>query len=463
MKKRFRMGAVLLALLLCASLAAPAFATNGGTPEITWLSVEGTPYSYNEELGWLTLEEPRTWRYSCINLATGERVEYDYAGPFCDGLAAVMKYEEDGTRKFGYIDKTGSLVIPLEYNWADNNFINGLARVEKDGKYGYIDKTGKLVIPLEYDWAGNFSDGLAVVYKNDADGNRKYGNIDTTGTVVPLDYDYVGPFSDGLARVQKQDTDGNYKNGYIDRTGAVVIPLEYDSAEDFSDGLARVEKDWKYSYIDTTGTAIPLAQEYDGYAFNFSDGLAWVEKDRKYGFIDKTGTVVIPLEYDRAYNFSDGLAVIRGHNAAGDAEYGFINTDGAVVIPLEYYSAGPVSGGENDTVRLCYVQKSLGYNVFEYGIFENPYYVALAGPTDPEPGNTEPVNTEPVNTEKPGGETPAPSSQGSQGTQNPTNPGDTGNTTDNGGGFPIVPVAVGAVGGAAVAAVVVVLVLKKKQ
>lgn len=468
MKKRFRFGAALLALLLCASLAAPAMAASGGTPEITWLTLAGEPINYIEELGWLTLMDPRTSRFSCIDLATGERVEYDYAGPFCDGLAMVMKYGEDGNKKYGHLDKTGTVVIPLEYDWA-YSFFDGLALVRKDGKYGYIDTTGAVVVPLEYDDAGNFSDGLAVVFKYDADGSRKYSFIDKTGTVVSLEYNYVGPFSDGLAKVQKQDADGSYKNGYIDRTGAVVIPLEYDSAEDFSEGLARVEKDREYGYIDTTGAAIPLTQEYDAYAFNFSDGLAYVMKVagrteddeiRKYGFIDKTGSLVIPLEYDRAYNFTDGLAPVMA-----DGKYGFIDKTGAVVVPLEYYTVGPVYGGENDTVRFCYVQKSLSYNVFEYGIFENPYYVPPEAPSDPEPGNTEPVSTEPGNSEEPRGESPAPSSPGGQNTQNPqnsTNP-DSGNTSDSGGGFPIVPVAVAVVLAAAAGAAVAVVVLKKKK
>ena len=77
---------------------------------------------------------------------------------------------------------------------ADFNEDVGLARVEKNDKYGFIDKTGKVVIPLEYDDAWNFKEGLAQydfkeglakVKKDD-----KWGRIDTTGkVVVPLKYD----------------------------------------------------------------------------------------------------------------------------------------------------------------------------------------------------------------------------------------------------------------------------------
>jgi hypothetical protein len=51
--------------------------------------------------------------------------------------------------------------------------------VEKDNKWGYIDKTGRLIIPFKFDGAGNFSEGLAAVSIKD-----KTGYIDKTGKFV---------------------------------------------------------------------------------------------------------------------------------------------------------------------------------------------------------------------------------------------------------------------------------------
>lgn len=242
MKLRNGMGAALMALLLCASLAMPVLAGNSGAVEITWLTAAGRPDTYNEKLGWLTLRDDDTACYSVIDLATGERVEYDYVGPFFDGMARVVRYNADGSEA-----------------------------------YGFVTETGAAVIPLEYDDIGYFSDGLAYAAKINADGSLKYGFIDRTGAVViPMEYDYVGHFSDGLAYVEKADADGNWKYGYIDKTGAVVVPLEYDSAWHFCEGLARVGKDGKYGYIDKTGAmVIPLEYTHAGH---FSDGLAYVAK-----------------------------------------------------------------------------------------------------------------------------------------------------------------------------------------
>jgi transketolase C-terminal domain/subunit len=51
--------------------------------------------------------------------------------------------------------------------------------VEKGGKYGYINRSGKIVIPIDYDYAYDFSSGWAEVVK---EGRSIY--IDRTGKCV---------------------------------------------------------------------------------------------------------------------------------------------------------------------------------------------------------------------------------------------------------------------------------------
>ena len=98
-------------------------------------------------------------------------------GDFFSGLARV---QDDNTDKYGFIDKTGKVVIPCK--WKDAwDFHEGLAPVkDANGKWGYIDKTGKLVIPCQWEDAGYFHEGRADV--QDANGN--WVEIDKTGKVV---------------------------------------------------------------------------------------------------------------------------------------------------------------------------------------------------------------------------------------------------------------------------------------
>ena len=175
----------------------------------------------------------------------------------------------------GYMDPTGKTVIDLEGRGFRNlgPFTNGLAWVlGEGGKYGYIDKTGALVIPCIYEDVGYFNDGFAYVQMD-----GKWGYIDKTGAlVIPCIYENIGVFSgDGLAYVQ---VDGKW--GYIDKTGKTVIPFEYDSAYGAGDGLAAVVKDGKCGFVDySNNIVVPL--EYDDVS-SFVDGVAYGIKD---GFV----------------------------------------------------------------------------------------------------------------------------------------------------------------------------------
>jgi len=55
----------------------------------------------------------------------------------------LFPVEKEG--KFGYIDKTGNVIIESQFDSAWD-FSEGLARVSIEGKYGYIDDTGEYVI-----------------------------------------------------------------------------------------------------------------------------------------------------------------------------------------------------------------------------------------------------------------------------------------------------------------------------
>ena len=71
--------------------------------------------------------------------------------------------------------------------------------MEKNCKWGFIDKTGKVIVPFEYEEAYDFQDGLARVSKN-----NKWGAIDETGEeVIQCQYNELLSFCDGLAKVEE--------------------------------------------------------------------------------------------------------------------------------------------------------------------------------------------------------------------------------------------------------------------
>ncbi len=87
----------------------------------------------------------------------------------------------------GLIDGKGTILVPLEAGYSfdesfafgyDEYFAEGLQVLIKDGKYGFLDTAGNEAVPFIYDDAQNFINGLAYVEK---DGKMAYighdGNI----------------------------------------------------------------------------------------------------------------------------------------------------------------------------------------------------------------------------------------------------------------------------------------------
>lgn len=324
MKKRLL--ALVAALALCVGLAVPAFAAQ--TPSVVWLEegLQGTSL-----LG------------------------------FSEGMLAVGK----GLINCGFVDVTGKVVIPLEYEDV-SYFSDGMAAVGKPDpseynhrKWGFVDKTGKLVIPCKYDVVGNFSEGLAPVRGNDV----KWGVIDKSGKlVIPMEYDFIRSFHDGWAEVEK---DG--KRGFIDKSGKVVIPIEYQEIGSvFKDGLASVRKNGKWGVINKTGEFViqPKLDYFDVWGFSPDWEMAVVRRGNggvfKCGFINKSGSEVIPLIYDGTYGVSEGLAAVQKGSS-----WGFIDKTGQVIIPFEYSGAGnfenglaPVCVGEYPDGKWGYIDKT---------------------------------------------------------------------------------------------------------
>jgi len=182
---------------------------------------------------------------------------------FSDGLAAVAEGRWQAA-KYGFIDKTGEVAIPLRFDprqgqlesMSLSRFTEGLSPVMFGNLYGYIDHKGNTVIPPTFRDAGQFSEGLASV--TTADGQKGY--IDKAGLfVIKLTSGRGGQFKEGLATLAIE-IDGPSKMGYIDRTGKIIIEPRFDVAFDFVDGVAQV-----YFSEKVTSASGPVTRTGNGY------------------------------------------------------------------------------------------------------------------------------------------------------------------------------------------------------
>lgn len=82
---------------------------------------------------------------------------YDYKGPYYEGLARVKT-----KLKWGFVDSTGNVVVPLKYNEV-TNFDGGVAKVRVGTKWGLIDNKGTVLRKPTFDAIGEFVNGVAKV------------------------------------------------------------------------------------------------------------------------------------------------------------------------------------------------------------------------------------------------------------------------------------------------------------
>ncbi|MDD4739305.1 MAG: WG repeat-containing protein [Bacteroidales bacterium] len=322
------------------------------------------------------------------------------------------------------------LLLILPYNLFSQG--NGLYEfIGRNGKYGFMDKTGKVVIPAKYIYVHEFSEGLAfVTEKQDSLGYHSWICIDTLGSeqfIVRKKCKLEESFSEGLAVIKDWDTD---KYWFIDITGKKVFNKEFGDACRFTNGYARVS-DKKYGkdpyFIDKEGEKAKHLPEYGSI---FQNGISYcgyklidtlgnvlidsidewtgaddeylkVRRKDKWGFIDRKGNIIIDFQYEEDRSrwfdkflklntdsldaipkarfrnvgyFSEGLASLQI-----DSLYGFINLKNEIVIEpifkgVSYFSEG-LAGATLDGKTWGFINKEGKFEIepqyFYVDAFEN--------------------------------------------------------------------------------------------
>ena len=102
--------------------------------------------------------------------------------------------------KWGVLTADGEQLAEVKFD-SVGVFHDGLAVVKAAERYGYIDRSGAIVIPIQWMAAYDFSEGLAALRVD----KKHFQFINTAGTVVikSKKYDSVGRFRNGICRVVK--------------------------------------------------------------------------------------------------------------------------------------------------------------------------------------------------------------------------------------------------------------------
>jgi hypothetical protein len=215
---------------------------------------------------------------------------------FHEGL--LLLADEKNSWEPGYVDRNFQWKVPSQAVFR-SGFHEGFAIFgtgdAASRKFGFINASGKVVIPAKYDRVSDFNDGLAgaCLWAQGASGaNAKLwrcGFVDANGQeVIPLQFNSVSSFSDGVALVQSQAG----QTAIINKAGTIVRTLaDMEVPGQFHEGLAVSRKGGQVGFINLQGEwAIP--PRFAG-ATDFSHGMAMVQlSDHQYGYIDIHGKLV---------------------------------------------------------------------------------------------------------------------------------------------------------------------------
>ncbi|MGN1001188.1 MAG: WG repeat-containing protein [Oscillospiraceae bacterium] len=313
-----------------------------------------------------------------------------WCGTASEGLIpfVIKGYDYDmyfQLKGFGYIDYNGQVALDMMGSAYSNRsyFSDGLAwaKVEATGLFGYIDKSGELVIPAQYEDAYVFNSGFAAVKRD-----GKWGAIDTSGNVlIPFLYDDSFGTSDGYMTVGL-----NGKYGLVDRSGNVVVPLEYDDISTFAGGVAYGIKNGYVYVITRTNTAYASTQtvtidgrpvELQAYALKDENGNPTnYVKLRDVAYALNNTAAQFEVGWDGSVNILTGKSYTPNGSEmstpfSGDRGYSIpsaaTNINGAKADLAAIFLTDD-SGGGYTYYQLRDLGKALGFNVgwsAERGIF----------------------------------------------------------------------------------------------
>ncbi|MDY6085120.1 MAG: WG repeat-containing protein [Dialister sp.] len=227
---------------------------------------------------------------------------------------------------------------------ADNSALPFAAAAKSGGKWGVINRTGKVVIPIMYDKVAlSLADEKHRAADLEGDGRKNFievsqgslrGFYNREGKqIVPLSYKSRSVWNEGYLAVQGE----NKKIGFYKNDGTKIAPFVYDEVSDFENGHAIVKSGSRYGYINGSGKEIaPVYKE----ARYFEYGAAPVLDEAKnlWGVINEKGKYIAQPSYKATGpSYSDGLLAVQNKNTL----WGFIDTEGNEVVKPIYKAVIP--------------------------------------------------------------------------------------------------------------------------
>ncbi len=190
--------------------------------------------------------------------------------------------------------------------------------------YGIISGDLEIRTPAEYTSVISVRENFVRVQTSAGRETLRFRN----GSVRAYPYDSMSHFSDTVLKVTRND-----KIGFVRKSdGSTVTPPSIDRVWELSEGLAVFAINHTRGNLNNSGDI----------KFDLSTNRG--HDDGDFGYIDSNGEIVIPAIFDCAYEFREGLAVVR-FGGFHTGKRGYINADGTMVISPSFSYAYSFENG----------------------------------------------------------------------------------------------------------------------
>lgn len=278
-------------------------------------------------------------------------------GKFEKGLASVGVDSGDGYLLYGYIDRSGKVIIEPKYALVE--LVKGADLIRTEVPNCLYNFKGELLINDVSSVHQRCCDGMLLISRTGNFGG--YFFVDSTGKKKLKNFYYVNDFSGGYAVAQIRDEIKGNQQCYIDSVGNQYIVGKYAGLNDFRNGYAIVtSNDCKHGVINSMFEEIipPVYDEIKGLDFTkrdilFVNDYCQVIKDDKRALMNSKGEIIIPFGI---YSFfimrgNDNVIVASTYNryehkdqkgkvySSGNT-WVLINKNGEILCDFEYENIG---------------------------------------------------------------------------------------------------------------------------
>ncbi|UZT98851.1 WG repeat-containing protein [Chryseobacterium fluminis] len=278
--------------------------------------------------------------YGIIDLNGNEILKCEYT--------QVLPYDKDviiaeKDLRYGCFTPEGKALLPFDYQniSSSEHFIFA----KKEGQFEIFDKAGTAITHMSAKTIKELNENTLAIGENDR--VYMYDLISKKRISTPTYLDLAVSYFDKNRNIHfhAYEKDGLYelRSGFVDRDGKIILPLDYRIGN-FREGFATVGKNGKYGFIDENKKmVIPLKFER---VWNFFDGVAKAIYNGKSVYVDTKGNILFESDINpesmKEYIgfFYEGMAI-----KTKNGKFGFVDKAGKEIIPLVYDQVHEFSSG----------------------------------------------------------------------------------------------------------------------